>query len=368
MLFSSAVSYLIEGCSSGLLRCCLLFRLALAVSALAVSTLSFAAEPAGGAMPSTNESRALQVINQKAREQGSPLFHESFVETATGTLHFVSAGEGRPVVFYHGFPSFWYAWAPQLLALSTQYRVIAFDGLGSNLSSMPADTSSYEIEALAAQLRSAIETLVGDERVTLIGHDWGGALTWSYAQAYPETLHQQVVLSAPPLNLFMHLLETNRSQRRASAYVARLKDVDYVETLAADGAKKFTAAMYKQLLDKGFLSEEDYGLFEEALALEGQLRATTAWYRANLPDFKSITDADYWPSRDASADVDTLLIWGAKDKVFVDDFLDLADQYAHPLRIEVLKGVGHAPMAERAAQVNALIAEFLASETQVSPD
>ena len=40
-------------------------------------------------------------------------------------LHFVTAGDGPPVLLLHGFPETWFAWRHQIPALAGRYRVIA---------------------------------------------------------------------------------------------------------------------------------------------------------------------------------------------------------------------------------------------------
>jgi pimeloyl-ACP methyl ester carboxylesterase len=75
------------------------------------------------------------------------------------------------------------------------------------------------------------KALAGDEGFVLVGHDWGGALAWSYAQQYPQGLDKLVVLNAPPTNLFLELLRSNPDQRKASTYIARLKDAAQNQTV-----------------------------------------------------------------------------------------------------------------------------------------
>ena len=61
------------------------------------------------------------------------------------TLHYVEAGSGPLVIFYHGFPLFWFSFHHQMTALKDYYRVVAVDGLGVNLSSKPTDLSLIHI-------------------------------------------------------------------------------------------------------------------------------------------------------------------------------------------------------------------------------
>ena len=67
-------------------------------------------------------------------------------------LHVVLAGpaSGKPLIFLHGFPEFWFAWRGQIdHFVNSGYRVILPDQRGYNLSDKPAGVASYSIELLA---------------------------------------------------------------------------------------------------------------------------------------------------------------------------------------------------------------------------
>src|ERR1700745_2120653 len=68
------------------------------------------------------------------------------------SLHVVLAGpaNGKPLIFLHGFPEFWFAWRAQIDCFgSLGYRVIIPDHRGYNLSDKPAGIISYSIGLLA---------------------------------------------------------------------------------------------------------------------------------------------------------------------------------------------------------------------------
>jgi hypothetical protein len=67
-------------------------------------------------------------------------------------LHVVLAGSatGKPLIFLHGFPEFWFAWRLQIdHFVSSGYRVIIPDQRGYNLSDKPAGIANYSIDLLA---------------------------------------------------------------------------------------------------------------------------------------------------------------------------------------------------------------------------
>ena len=307
----------------------------------------------------TDATDAFDLLKADQLKQNSPYIPiEGFVDTSAGAYHYVEMGEGPPLLLYHGFPSFWYAWKNVMPVLAPHFRVIAVDGLGANLSAKPAGLDPYKVEALAGQLTEVLDGLNVDEPVYLVGHDWGGALVWSFAQAYPERVAAMTAISAPPLNLFLELLETNEDQRKASAYVERIKGYLVSAELPPSAAERMTQFGYGTLLETELIREADYQAFGVAMAQPDALRATGSWYAANIPEPSTITDGDYWPSRTASASVPSLLIWGEGDTVFVPEFLGMASSYAEPLQVEVLPEAKHWPMFEARDRTNELLLDF----------
>jgi pimeloyl-ACP methyl ester carboxylesterase len=122
-----------------------------------------------------------------------------YFDTAEGIrLHAKACGPARaPVLlFVHGFPEFWYTWRRQLAEFSADFRCVAIDLRGFNLSSQPVDVSAYKPHLLVADLRGVIQAL-GAPVFAVIAHDWGGAVAWSLAAQHPEMMQNFVVLNAP---------------------------------------------------------------------------------------------------------------------------------------------------------------------------
>src|SRR5206468_12353456 len=59
-------------------------------------------------------------------------------------LHYVTAGEGEPMVFLHGFPGFWYVWRRQIAEFSRDHFVAAPDMRGHGLSSKRGEPLTTE--------------------------------------------------------------------------------------------------------------------------------------------------------------------------------------------------------------------------------
>src|SRR4029079_10564217 len=53
--------------------------------------------------------------------------------------HSVAGGEGKPILFLHGFPQFWFLWRNQLATLGDSHSAYAPDMRGFNLTDKPQD-------------------------------------------------------------------------------------------------------------------------------------------------------------------------------------------------------------------------------------
>lgn len=293
-----------------------------------------------------------------ANRIGSRPYTEGFVGTGIDRIHYVATGEGPPVILVHGFPSFWYVWFDQMEAFGACRRMIAIDAPGAGLSGRPSRDADYRVARLARQLDRTIATLVPGEKVTLVGHDWGGALAWSYAQWKPQRLDRLAVFSAPPYDLFLDMLADDPAQRAASAYVPRLQALnrESIERLNVPATLFETA--YGRAIAEGVLTAEEGELFRGALSDPAAIDAGIAWYRANIPPFDAVKPGSGWPRRAGSITLPVLLIEGSDDKTFAPTLAKLARAKAENLTTAMLPDVGHWTPFEDPQAANALLGAF----------
>lgn len=294
-----------------------------------------------------------------ANSIGSRPYTEGFIGKGDDRIHYVATGEGPPVILVHGFPSFWYVWFDQMEAFGACRRMIAIDAPGAGLSGRPARDAQYRVDRLARQLDRAITALAPGEKVTLVGHDWGGALAWSYAQWKPRRLERLAIFSAPPFDLFLDMLADDPAQRAASAYVPRLQALnrESIERLNVPSTLFETA--YGRAIAEGVLTTEEGELFRGALSSPAAIDAGIAWYRANIPPFDAVRPRSGWPGRSGPITMPVLLIEGSEDKTFAPTLAMRARAKASNLTSAMLPGVGHWTPFEEPQAANALLGAFL---------
>src|SRR3954470_12319558 len=124
-----------------------------------------------------------------------------YVQVGGVKLHYAQCGTGdKLVVLLHGFPQFWYSWRYQLVALGSQYTVVAPDMRGFNLSDKPERISDYEIPRLVDDVTGLIRHF-GVKQAAVIGHDWGAGVAWATAMRHPEYIWKLGALQVPPLQI-----------------------------------------------------------------------------------------------------------------------------------------------------------------------
>ena len=101
-------------------------------------------------------------------------------------MHYVTAGEGPPVVLLHGFPDTHAVWRRQIPALAAAgSQVIAPDLRGYGKTDMPSDVGAYAIEFVADDVLQLMDAL-GIGQATVVGHDWGAQGGWDLALHGPH--------------------------------------------------------------------------------------------------------------------------------------------------------------------------------------
>lgn len=156
-----------------------------------------------------------------------------FAQSGDVKIHYVTAGKGPLIVMLHGFPDYWYTWRKQVPTLAKSFQVVAIDQRGYNESSHPEGIENYKIEKLVEDVRAVIQHF-GRERAVIVGHDWGGAVAWSFAMAHPELTDRLIILNLPHPNGLRRELATNAEQRKNSQYARDFQQPGAAAQLSAE--------------------------------------------------------------------------------------------------------------------------------------
>ena len=144
-------------------------------------------------------------------------FESQYIDVLGSRLHYVAAGEGKPVLFLHGNPTSSYLWRNIIPHVEGRGRCIALDLIGMGKSDKP--DLDYRLVDHARYVDAAIETLELRD-LTLVVHDWGSALGFRYAQHHEDNVRALVFMEAilKPLPAGTVFQTRAESSFRASAH------------------------------------------------------------------------------------------------------------------------------------------------------
>ncbi len=107
--------------------------------------------------------------------------------------HYIDEGAGEVLLCVHGNPTWSFAWRNVVKDLSRDHRVIAVDHIGCGFSDKPQDYP-YRLENHIDNLCRFV-TGLDLRRITLLAHDWGGAIGMGAAGRLPERFSRLVLFN-----------------------------------------------------------------------------------------------------------------------------------------------------------------------------
>jgi pimeloyl-ACP methyl ester carboxylesterase len=295
--------------------------------------------------------------------------HESEVSANGLTYKAVSTGpgDGRAVLFLHGFPQTSFSWHHQLEALGAAgCRALAFDQRGYSPGARPPKVEDYRIGELVGDVL-AVADQWGLERFDLVGHDWGAMVAWVVAGRHPDRVRTLSAVSVPHPRAFAAAFggggvasagddktAGDEDQRQRSSYIEVFRAEGGVAEralLGPDGSGEGLRAMFDA---SGLSSDTDEVRQFVATMLEpGALTAALNWYRATEPN--SLHDV-------GAISVPTLYVWSDQDIALGRTAAEATVQWVSgPYRFEVLSGVSHWIPETAPAELNRLLLEHLAA-------
>jgi epoxide hydrolase 4 len=281
-------------------------------------------------------------------------WQHKFIATNGIKLHYVTQGEGPLMLMLHGFPEFWYSWRHQIPEFASDYKVVAVDLRGYNDSEKPPDKSAYVMAEFVKDVKGVIQGL-GYESCILVGHDWGGAIAWSFTYAYPEMVDKLIVMNLPHPAKFIKGLRTPQ-QLLKSWYILFFQLPVLPELLIKlSKYQAIATALQGMAVDKNIFTPADLAAYKDAAAKPGALTATINYYRNII---RGLRDRSDW----RVLEVPTLMIWGEKDLALGQELTYGTEDYVRDLQIHYIPNCSHWVQQEKPQLVNNYMREFLASQ------
>jgi pimeloyl-ACP methyl ester carboxylesterase len=269
-------------------------------------------------------------------------------------MHYVTQGEGPLVVLLHGFPEFWYSWRFQIPVLAEHgYRVVAPDLRGYNDTEKPK--RGYDIPTLLRDIVGLIHGL-GEERVIIVGHDWGGVLAWQFAIDYPQMTEKLIILNAPHPGAMQREMRALK-QLRKSWYIFAFQLPWLPEyMLLRNNGNEIGRMLRGAALQKDAFSRSETAKYQEAMSKPGAAHSALEYYRQV---FRRMLRPSH--GQNLQVEAPTLLIWGEQDIALGIELTTGLDPWVPYLRVKRIPDSGHWVQQEQPEKVNEYMLEFLNS-------
>jgi len=270
-------------------------------------------------------------------------------------LHYVESGDpSKPLLlFLHGWPQFWFAWRNQILYFQKNYRVIALDMRGFNDSEKPAGIENYFCKTIADDIKYFVEGL-GVKKFTLVGHDWGGAISWVFAALYPEMLNNLIICNLPHLMAFLDQRKNGWEQALKSWYIVMFQCpiLPELNMMTED-----MASFNRLFKDNPNNDDEVKEAYRFAFRDFKTWNRTINYYRCTT---KEINNEFMKNNKDKfHIKVRTLQIFGTADTALSVAAAKDSAAWVEDHRLELLEGVSHWVQEQDPEKVNSIMESFL---------
>jgi pimeloyl-ACP methyl ester carboxylesterase len=262
-------------------------------------------------------------------------------------IHYVDEGGGRPLLMVHGNPTWSFYYRNLIEAFRGDYRTIAMDHVGCGLSDKPAD-HGYRLQDRIDDLTALVEELDLKD-ITLLAHDWGGAIGLGTVLRLPERFAQVVLFNTaafPPPFI----------PKRIS-----LCRIPVLGTIGIRGFNLFArAALWMAVEDRRNLPAE---------VRAGLIAPYDSWAnRRAINEFVKDIPGPHHPTWQVLVDIEnglrslklpTKLVWGMKDWCFNTSCLKRLQELMPHADAHPIESAGHYVIEEAAEEIIRHLRPFL---------
>jgi haloalkane dehalogenase len=253
--------------------------------------------------------------------------------------HYLDEGAGDVLLLVHGNPTWSFHWRNLIQAWRGKFRVIAPDHIGCGLSDKPR-RYPYRLARHVDNLQRLMEEL-DLKRVTLVGHDWGGAIGMGAAVRMPDRFSRFVLMNTAA---FRSRTECHSVSLRMPWRI-RLCRTPLLGRLLVQGVNGFLKAAFHMAVVQrerltpdvraGYLAPYDRWANREAIFRFVQDIPLSPRH----PSYAALSEIEAGLAQFRSHPV--LLIWGMRDWCFTPEFLKRFLDFFPQAEVERLSDAGH---------------------------
>ncbi|HEV8214939.1 MAG TPA: alpha/beta hydrolase [Gemmatimonadaceae bacterium] len=272
-------------------------------------------------------------------------------------LYVESLGRGRDtLVLLHGGPGLTAANVlPDFAALGDQFTVLSYDQRGAGRSTQIEDSTRVTIGAHVADLE-ALRSQLHLDRMTLVGHSWGGGLAVRYALAYPSRVKRLILIDPVPPRRGTFITEFSRNVSAWMDSTTRAK-VAAANQLWTSGPDAMAGCReYWSIFQNGYFANPRQHKPMKGEWCVGPPAGVRAFTRVNRWTFASIGRWD-WSAEAKALLTPTLIIHGAQDPLPLAGSREWLAALPQS-RLLIVKDAGHYPFVEQSELVMSAIGAF----------
>lgn len=272
-------------------------------------------------------------------------FKAHFHEIKNEKLHYIDEGSGEAIVMLHGNPTWSFFYRNLAKYFSRSHRVIVPDHIGCGLSDKPQDYD-YTLENHIENTVSLIKNL-GLKDITLIVHDWGGAIGMGLATRHPELIKKMVIMNTAAFRSLEIPMRINILRNPVGEW--------FIRTFNGFAGPATTMAVTKKLspvVKQGFILP--YDNFESRIATAKFVRDIPM--NTAHPTYKTLSNIE---EKLKNLKVPTLLLWGEKDFCFTMNFQKRWLDFFPDSTVVTYPDAGHYLVEDKTSEVISEIDKFL---------
>lgn len=263
---------------------------------------------------------------------------------------YVKAGEGPALLLIHGLGCDSSTWRPVIEGLARHYTVIAPDLLGHGASDKPR--ADYSLGGFANGMRDLL-TVLGIDKVTVVGHSLGGGVAMQFAYQFPERTQRMVLVApggmGPEVTPFIRAITLPGAHQ-----VIGLATLPVVRHLGKAGLRLLHRRGPIQARDLAEVAEI-YETMKDPAARAAIRHVTRA-----VVDLRGqvVTMVDRAYLTEA---MPMLVVWGRQDMVIPARHADSVDLIAPGAVVEVMENCGHFPHKDHPDRFMRVLDAFIRS-------
>lgn len=257
-------------------------------------------------------------------------------------------GSGPALLLLHGLGCDSSTWSSVMPTLAKHYTVIAPDLLGHGASDKP--NADYSLGGYANGMRDLL-TILGFDKVTVVGHSLGGGIAMQFAYQYPERTERVILVSTGGLGPEVTPLIRFLTVPGSGAFIgaATIRPLRPIVSRALRVISKVGLPLTRDL---GEVSDIYVNLADPDM--RRAVRRVTSHVLNWRGQYVTMTDRAYLARL-----MPMLVIWGKQDAVIPVSHAGTARSYAASADVHVLDKSGHFPHKDHPDEFCRLVTEFI---------